>query len=123
LSPKIIAIQVTLARAAKPHHNFFAFPAWESRIHQPHPLSQNTQLPNYYPSHSPSPTSPSSGFSKKEPNYKDGRKRKQQQQQAMGIQKLDKLPQEAVPLTRHSDIKLVLDTPKGMLYFFFFLCF
>jgi hypothetical protein len=38
----------------------------------------------------------------------------------MGIQKLDKLPKEAVPLTRHSDIKLVLDTPKGMFYIFFF---
>jgi hypothetical protein len=40
----------------------------------------------------------------------------------MGVQKLDKLPQEAVPLTRSADIKLVLDTPKGMfrLFFLFF---
>jgi hypothetical protein len=34
----------------------------------------------------------------------------------MGVQKLKTLPQEAVPLTRHSDIKLVLDTPKGMFF-------
>jgi hypothetical protein len=38
----------------------------------------------------------------------------------MGVQKLDKLPQEAVPLTRSADIKLVLDTPKGMFVFFYF---
>lgn len=32
----------------------------------------------------------------------------------MGILKLENLPKEAVPLTRSADIKLVLDTPKGM---------
>jgi hypothetical protein len=37
----------------------------------------------------------------------------------MGVLKLDKLPQEAVPLTRSADIKLVLDTPKGMFVFFY----
>ncbi|KAH0339323.1 protein methyltransferase, partial [Aureobasidium melanogenum] len=31
----------------------------------------------------------------------------------MGLTKFEKLPEDAVPLTRHSDIKLVLDTPKG----------
>jgi len=41
----------------------------------------------------------------------------------MGLEKLERLPEDAIPLTRHSDIKLVLDTPKGMFYivsFFFF---
>lgn len=37
----------------------------------------------------------------------------------MGILKLEKLPKEAVPLTRSADIKLVLDTPKGMFFMFF----
>lgn len=32
----------------------------------------------------------------------------------MGSEKFEGLPKEAVPLTRHRDIKLVLDTPKGM---------
>lgn len=32
----------------------------------------------------------------------------------MGLEKFERLPEEAVPLTRHRDIKLVLDTPKGM---------
>lgn len=32
----------------------------------------------------------------------------------MGLTKFEKLPEDAVPLTRCSDIKLVLDTPKGM---------
>ncbi|CAD0094787.1 unnamed protein product, partial [Aureobasidium vineae] len=31
----------------------------------------------------------------------------------MGLEKFESLPKEAVPLTRHCDIKLVLDTPKG----------
>jgi hypothetical protein len=38
----------------------------------------------------------------------------EEEKTTMGILKLDKLPQEAVPLTRSADIKLVLDTPKGM---------
>lgn len=37
----------------------------------------------------------------------------------MGVQKLETLPKEAVPLTRHTDIKLVLDTPKGMFLIMF----
>lgn len=44
----------------------------------------------------------------------------------MGILKLENLPKEAVPLTRSADIKLVLDTPKGMFCVFlvlFPLCF
>lgn len=42
----------------------------------------------------------------------------------MGVQKLETLPREAVPLTRHSDIKLVLDTPKGKFFLFsIFLCY
>ncbi|KAH0137778.1 hypothetical protein KCU67_g15660, partial [Aureobasidium melanogenum] len=31
----------------------------------------------------------------------------------MGLTKFEKLPEDAVPLTRFFDIKLVLDTPKG----------
>lgn len=36
------------------------------------------------------------------------------QNQNMGLKKFESLPKEAVPLTRHCDVKLVLDTPKGM---------
>lgn len=39
----------------------------------------------------------------------------------MGILKLENLPKEAVPLTRSANIKLVLDTPKGMFCVFFVL--
>lgn len=41
----------------------------------------------------------------------------------MGVQKLGTLPKEAVPLTRHTDIKLVLDTPKGMFFLFYSISF
>ena len=37
----------------------------------------------------------------------------------MGVLKLENLPKEALPLTRSADIKLVLDTPKGMFCVFF----
>lgn len=43
----------------------------------------------------------------------------------MGLTRFEKLPEDAVPLTRSSDIKLVLDTPKGVFFFilFFFIIF
>jgi hypothetical protein len=73
-SSKIIATQVTLARAAKPHHNFFAFPAWESTSPINHiPISENTTF-DHHPCLSPS--SPLLLWLLEKNKYKDGRRRK-----------------------------------------------